>query len=55
MGEKALKALDKAILYGFTLDGNKRPGVIIERMSKEDREALQTLTSDDTQNQRVQP
>lgn len=54
MGEDALRVLDKAIIYGFSLDGKKYPGAIISSMSKEDREKLRELTSEDTMNQRVE-
>ena len=54
MSEKALRVLDKAILYGMCRDGAKRPGVIIQALSQDDRDALKELTSDDTINQRVE-
>jgi hypothetical protein len=53
-----LDVLEKAITYGIALDAHPRsvtgkPGAVIQRMSKEDREALSKLTSDQAANMRV--
>lgn len=48
----ALRVLDKAIVYGLSCSGRKKPGVVIESLSKEDRKVLSELTSDDAIQQR---
>jgi hypothetical protein len=46
---KASRALDKAILRAFAHTNPRKPGAVIERMSAEDREALERLTEKDVQ------
>lgn len=49
---QVLAVLEKAIFWGLACDGRKKPGAVIESLSKEDREVLKSLTSADTQDQR---
>ena len=50
-GEKTpWDALHDAMAIDMVTNLEKRPGAVIERVSKEDRELLKKLTSDMTQN-----
>ena len=53
MGEKALKALESAILYAFVRDGKMKPGEVISSLPASVRSELQNLTSEDAEQQRV--
>jgi len=44
---KAVEALNGAITNSFLRDFPKKPGAVISKLSKETREALQQLTSDE--------
>lgn len=46
------KILDDAIMYGISACLPRKPGAVIERLSKEKREILSKLKSDDIKNQR---
>lgn len=50
---KRIRALERAISYAYFHSVDNKPGKVIEKMPKEDREILKELTSDDTLTQRI--
>lgn len=50
--ETPKKILEDAIYYGFLSCGPRKPGAVILGLSKEKREALSKLKSDDIKNVR---
>ena len=49
---KPTEALEKAIDWAFLSSHPRKPGVVIQKLPKDVREALEKLTSDDALNMR---
>lgn len=50
---EARAALESALLMAVLISHDNKPGAVIARMPKEQRSALEHLTSEDTRNVRV--
>lgn len=50
---RKLKALNNAFMRAVLMPDPKAPGSVIERLSKEDRAALEKLTVEDVNSERI--